>query len=287
MFENSSPLHIKKMFCLSGKENEICQMYQQGLTTYQIAKKFNVSQKSIYNKLKKRNMVLREKGKRYLLESDKEKIISLYKTGYSILALCKKFNCSWLTVKSLLDRENVPKIKPTIFKTARKNKWGELGPKIEKLFNKGITVRQISQELGTSISTIRYYIRLKGLTRNPILNNRHTFAKSDLVIELYTKNLLSKAKIAKQLRCGVNTVSRVLQENNIASREKLIEEKIKKLYEQGLTYEKIGQKMGMSVSGISHFVKNKGWHRKQISKTTNLSYSTIQKILIQEGGYNA
>ena len=200
MFENSSPLHIKKMFCLSGKENEICQMYQQGLTTYQIAKKFNVSQKSIYNKLKKRNMVLREKGKRYLLESDKEKIISLYKAGYSILALSEKFNCSWLTVKNLLNRENVPKIKPTIFKTARKSKWVKLGPKIEKLFNKGITVRQISQELGASISTIRYYIWLKGWTRNPILNNRHTFTKSDLVIELYTKNLLSKAKIAKQLR---------------------------------------------------------------------------------------
>jgi uncharacterized protein YjcR len=82
-------------------------MYKDGMSSVQIAKKYNVSTGSVLLLLKKFNIFLRGRRKRFCF-LDTQKMIEMYVSGISSKAIADKYNVRCCTILRQLREANIP-----------------------------------------------------------------------------------------------------------------------------------------------------------------------------------
>jgi len=266
-------------FVLKGKETEICQMYKAGLNTYEIAKNMGVTSKSIYNVLINQG-IPRRNYRGYKLESVKKELIALYNQGIPVTTLAKKYGCSSSTITFLLKKEKVPVRPRSLALANRKPKVGRLMRQeavIKKLYDQGLSYADIGKQVGTRLEHIGHFARARGWTRPRAIHKNSFIPQTNLILKLFTEEHLNALKIAEKIGCGQITVLKILKQNGIVCRD-YVESNIKKLYDQGLSYEEIGKRLGRTRSGICRFVQSRGWTRPGREKNRKM-YQTKASIL--------
>lgn len=92
------------------KYKEVEELYNSGMSTYQLAKHYNCNRKYIVTYMK-RNWIKRRKDYSDpvypILLENKEIIIDMYKTYTSIKPIAKHFNCSGWTIQHFMDKEGI------------------------------------------------------------------------------------------------------------------------------------------------------------------------------------
>lgn len=264
-------------FVLCGKEEQVCRMYQRGFNAYEIANKFRVSSKSIYRCLEKQG-IPRKRYRGYCLKPVKKDLVKLYQKGIPLASLAKKFDCCYETIISFLKNEGVPKRPTDSILAHKKPKIGRLMRQesfIEELYRKGLSYEDIGKKVGARSENICHFVRERGWTRARAIHKNSFIPQTDLILKLYKKEHLSASKIAQKIGCDSTTVRRILKSNGITARDYL-EANIKKLYDQGLSYKEIGERLGKDITGICHFVKSRGWTRPVIKRDRS-TYRTKAK----------
>ena len=139
---------------------DVRRMYQDGISARQIAKAFNKSPATICRYLKKENIIL-AKGKRYLLEKDKDKIIEEYKNGVSVAILCEKYHCYRTTIADLLKHEGITPNRNRI----RRRTLFSFTSEIKSLYDQGAPYKDIAKKYGVNLSSISRFVKNKKWTR--------------------------------------------------------------------------------------------------------------------------
>lgn len=203
-----------KAGALKGKEKIMCDMYQNGMSIYRIADALKTTPKTVYFKLRKNGIVLRENS--FLLDPQKDEIIELYKNGYSIKSIAKKYECCREAVARLLKREGFSR-KTSGVKSARAGRLMKLSPIIKKLYDEGYLSKEIAQKIGTTESGICHFIKARGWTRTVAKKKAKTktFFKKDLIKKLYTQDHLSIPEIARKVELSLPSVRKVLHEMEV------------------------------------------------------------------------
>jgi hypothetical protein len=97
------------------------------------------------------------------------------------------------------------------------------------------------------------------------------------IIKEYKKGV-SVANFCEKYHCYRTIVADLLKREGVALHTKRIKRgvlydftcEIKSLYEQGKPFKAIAKKYGVTISGVSRFLKNKGWNRSQLDKLESL-----------------
>jgi DNA invertase Pin-like site-specific DNA recombinase len=80
-------------------EKKVLDLYEEGLSIDKIRKKLSIGKNTVHRILRRNNVVTRSVGGKPRLSLDqKKKIKSLYESGVNTKVLCKKFNCSRVTI---------------------------------------------------------------------------------------------------------------------------------------------------------------------------------------------
>lgn len=87
------------------KEQKIIQEYKEGYSMKNIGDKYNISNTTVFNVLKRNNIVSRTNGGIYHL--DETLILALYKEGKSSQEIANKFNVCCHTITNILDKNGV------------------------------------------------------------------------------------------------------------------------------------------------------------------------------------
>jgi group I intron endonuclease len=98
---------------------ELVRLYQEGKTTRQLAKMFDVEKTMVIGRLKSSGVTLRlsprearaakltAEGKEYLLHLDNQELINLYLEGNSLDKIARKFECTSGTIRTRLLKEGI------------------------------------------------------------------------------------------------------------------------------------------------------------------------------------
>ena len=143
---------------------------------------------------------------------------------------------------------------------------------IQKMYQDGMSYREIARLFNKPPSTIYYYLK----KQNTPMRKGKPFClekDKDKIIEEYKKGV-SLAILCEKYHCYRTTVADLLKREGVAPHTKRIKRgvlydftcEIKHLYEQGKPLKTIAKKYGVTISGVSRFVKNKGWNRSQLDK---------------------
>lgn len=97
-----------------------------------------------------------ERNQIYGTEHLEDKIISLYKEGKTYQEICDHLNCSTSTVKRFLDKNNISP-RAALCRSALSAK--EKLPLADELISKGFSMRDISNKLNVSYSSLTYHYR--------------------------------------------------------------------------------------------------------------------------------
>lgn len=143
---------------------------------------------------------------------------------------------------------------------------------IQKMYQDGMSYREIARLFNKPPSTIYYYLK----KQNTPMRKGKPFClekDKDKIIEEYKKGV-SVAILCEKYHCYRTTVADLLKRNGITPNRNRTKRRtlfaftseIKSLYDQGKQYKDIAQKYGVDLSTISRFVKARGWNRSQPNK---------------------
>jgi len=132
--------------------DEIKSLYNQGWTQGALGEKYNASNETIANLLKREGVQMRTQSEAKKKITDPkviDEIKSLYNQGWTPDALGEKYNVSRETIDKLLKREGVQM--RTISEALRKRHGLELDDEkvVDLFFNSGWEIRQIAREFNT------------------------------------------------------------------------------------------------------------------------------------------
>lgn len=135
---------------------KIAQLYEEGYSTREIGKMFNIDNKSVQRWLIKQGVERRPYGSRVKKE-DIPEICSLYEKGWSSRKIGKRFNLHCNTVLDVLHKNNI-EVRPNIPQITDDDLRH-----IVDLYSSGMTYREISKQTGKSGKIIKraldkYYV---------------------------------------------------------------------------------------------------------------------------------
>jgi DNA-binding CsgD family transcriptional regulator len=96
------------------------------------------------------------KNQKYGTEHLENEIISMYKEGKSFQEISDYLNCSTSTIKRFLDKNNIS-TRAALCRSSIAVK--EKLPVVDELINKGFSMKEISEKLNVSYSTLTYHYR--------------------------------------------------------------------------------------------------------------------------------
>ncbi len=269
-------------------ELEIIELYQQGFSTVEIGRKLVFSRKSILNKLKKHKVEIREKKASEKIFSNEECLVikRLYQEGFSAVRIGKLFNVKGVTISKLLKEEKTEKVIYSIKSLTLKQRLQAI-----ELYYQGFSSVEIGRKFNANHRYILKILNSKGIT---IRKRQKTLTEEqkNQIIELYRQGI-SCRKIAILIgNVSEVFINKFLSANNITIRDRnehkkadelSQEQKIKiiKLYEQGLSPEKIAITIGGIVSEgfIRAFLKKNNIVLRVNDDYRKLSKTDKNKIL--------
>ena len=129
------------------RNKKIIELYNSGLSLREVGERVNLTKQQILNILNKNN-IKTQSSKEAILNSKKEddqKIINLYKKGYSKTQICNKLSISYQRINSAFKRMKIKYIPPDYFvrddeklkkiKTYALNNPNKTQEEIAKIFN--------------------------------------------------------------------------------------------------------------------------------------------------------
>ena len=266
---------------------EIIGMYQKGIPIIKIAKEFDCSFVPIERILKENRIKIRPasfyiKGKTPHNKSnlDKEKVIDLYKEGFTLGEVAKKLDCSDTPIKRILKEQGVTIRDHGYYMKGKipHNKLHLPEQEIIKLHNQDISGFQISKKFGCTHNVIH-----KILKKNNIkIRNRGFYIKGkpslqrlikneQIVVDMYNQNI-SGMKIAEKFGCNDTVIYGILKRNGVKVKKlgfhlkgkpspkklHLPEQEVIAMYNQHLPGKVIAKKFGCSAPIIYMILKRNG-----------------------------
>lgn len=134
--------------------NELCNLYQQGMSSIKLSKKYNITTNAIFYFLKKNKIPARPIKK--LNKEQVQQICNSYCDGRSILSLSKQFNVCHGSITYLLKRNNI-----SIRITTKLTK--EQREEICDLYKKGYNSTQLSKQFNVSQANISGILRRRNV----------------------------------------------------------------------------------------------------------------------------
>ncbi|MEK6880899.1 MAG: helix-turn-helix domain-containing protein [Nanoarchaeota archaeon] len=168
---------------------EVVRLYNnEKLSTYAIADIFKLSQSSIYELLKRRNILFRKKPKPII---SGDVLISEYKNGKTVRKIAENYKIRIAVIYKIL-KQNKVELRCDY---GPKYKWSKLRPRIIELFNLGKSRKEIAQILNIQKSYVYiilkdagYKIGLKSRTKHDV--NQNFFEKINCEANAYFLGLL-------------------------------------------------------------------------------------------------
>lgn len=211
-------------------------------------------------------------------EERKERVVELYDLGVRTEEIAKKLDISIGTtiryVKQLKKEGRIQSRKLIESIDKKENK-----EKTAKLYNSGVKIREIAENIGVSVGTINRYIKeLKEEGKVRVINKEEVEKR---ILELYNQGVEIK-EIAESLKIPVGTINiytKKLRKEGIIQSRKIIKsiemeetkERILKLYNQGIKIEEIAKKLDLSDSTVYRAIRKLNDER--------MSHVTINKYM--------
>lgn len=127
-------------------QEEFINLYKEGLSIRDIAKKYNVSKNSV-SSLVQEKMELRPKTKIY---EHKKEIVDLFLKGYNPNQISKLLNLSYSGIKNILTKEGL--LNPS-------REFEHLANTFIKEYKEGISANEIANKHNVSVQTVINYLR--------------------------------------------------------------------------------------------------------------------------------
>ena len=137
--------------------NEWIILYQNGMTTGKIAKKYNTTSATVLRKLKCNNINIKQKRNN---KEDIKKWIELYNQGFTISEISKQYNVCTGTIGWQLKKNNI-KIRPRGVDSP-KSKYLKFKDEWSELYDSGATVKEISKKYNVPFTNIQRILRING-----------------------------------------------------------------------------------------------------------------------------
>ena len=188
-----------------------------------------------------------------LTSNDIKEIIDGYKSGMSIADLERKTNILYDTIRRCLIKNGV-KIRPTGVKDQ------EQINKIVQMYNSGVSFTELGRKFNVNHDTIKKYLIDNGVKLRPV--GVKDQEQIDKIVQMHNSGVPVE-KLGKKFNVSHNTIRLILKKNGAkfrAYRFKNIEsgsvDKIKEMYENGMTFKEIAKKLNVDVQVLRRYLKN-------------------------------
>ena len=205
----------------------------------------------------------------------KEFLENLYiKQGLSMAQIAEQLNIPRSVVQCYVEKYKLKK-EDSSYKIDR--------DLLEKYIKEGLTITEISKKFGCSDNVIRDRIKTYGIK----FERRKYNINSEELKDLYIDKKMSIGKIAQKFGCSDLIVRIRLKEFGLRDekgkeRVKVDESTLKKLIEQGLTYEEVAEKTGLKVNTVANKARKLGL-KKPVSRISQVSYRELFILYIKKG----
>jgi len=149
------------------QDKQIADLYQQGLTTYQIGERFGASPTPVTNALKRQGIPLRHGGKQPNWEGTPEQraqVVAWYQAGDAIQTIGRRLRCRWETIIQALEDAGIER-RP--FGADSRAFTDDQIPEIAREYEAGARLTELGEKYGTSGVTIKNYLVGYGLKMRP------------------------------------------------------------------------------------------------------------------------
>ncbi len=271
------------------QEQEVIKLYSKGKTIKFIAKKYEVNIMTISKLLKRNNIEIRLLMNRKIFDTQEKEIIELYNKSWPTSEIAKKFDLANSSVIRVL-KENelyhrirgLKKPNPPIIPEKECTR-------IILLYQQGLSVTKLAAKYGVMPGTIKRILDLNYIKiRQPEYYNKKLFDKDSPKILLLYKKGMPISQIAKKFRVKSGAIKRILIKNNVELRpqgyyqKKLTEKEdaeIIKLYQQGITKEKIAGLFYISTPAITEALKRNNIESRKYSHCIKVTEDIEKEII--------
>lgn len=282
-----APLKPQQYHILDNELKKLEKLYQSDMTLTEIAESLKVGRRTLQQKI--RELGWKRKPRLKKKSTDANKIKELIDLGVSDKDIQKKLNIGRFVLSRykkelglyVEDEKKIAKGKRGVTNREYYKRTGErpesplLTNILEKhkkevisLLKEGTLRTEIAKKYNVSRSTVFNFIHLYGI-KAPIKQ------KCDNQEKFITKALQqgkTLEEIAQTLNCHPYTISRYIRKKGLKCSQKKVIKKsflnnqkdlIHRLYNQGLSYVEIGQKLNVSKASIYQFIKRFNLNRPQ------------------------
>lgn len=197
-----------------GNDAEIAALYLAGETGYSIARRFGVTDPTIYRALKRQGITRRPGGQRTNwvdTEDNRKALVAAYENGESIRTIAQRLRINMRRVTQVLDEAGL--------------RWRHPGGKprfsdkeaaeFARAYQTGETLTQIGKRYGVAAQVVRRYLIRAGVTIRPV--GAPAFWTEDRKAEAVRRyrDREQLKDIAAAMGCGTATLTRTLVELGI------------------------------------------------------------------------
>lgn len=250
-------------------DKEMIRMYQEGYSSVEIGKTLGVSYTTVLSVLKERRIKKRKSGKKTIpfTWKDKDKIITQYKNGMSVLNISKFFKVGRERIEEVLKENHTPKRDITEY---NRKVPKEQEKKIAKLYTEKVPVKELAEKYMVDTTTVRKVLRRQNVKLKTIKDLRKFTEKEEKEIIKEYKKGITIDTLSKRYSCQKRTITSVLKRNNITIRNiqyqkkqfQAKEDEIINLYKQGIRTRKIAVMLDVSYNKLLELLKNKNLLKK-------------------------
>lgn len=240
------------------------------MTLVEIAKELNCSPSLV--KIKAGHLKLKKFSKYSFLTKDF--LEDLYiKQNLSMTQISKKLNIGRGAVQMYIEKYKLKK-EDSSYKIDK--------DLLKKYVEEGRTITSISKELGCSEYVISGRIKTYGIK----FKRRKYSINPEELKDLYVNKKIPIRKIAQEFGCS-DLIIRIrlkelgLRDEKGKERLQIDEITLKKLIEQGLTYKKVAEKMGLKVSTVANKARKLGF-KKPKNKLYEASYEELYNMYVNK-----
>ena len=181
----------KHQSTIKERNENIIKDFKSGMQhPHELAKKYNLSERSIYFILKSAGISLRKNNKlKYIPRNNK--IIADFKSGMTLNELSEKYNLSPATVGKIVRDGGM------CARNAISDNHSKSVSMVVDYYNKGLTRKEIADRLNTSIANVCILLKEVGITKKSEMLDRNANIINDFMSGLSRRELSSKYNISK------------------------------------------------------------------------------------------
>ena len=211
---------------------QICDRYKAGNTVREISRALCVPMNEVENQLTKANLLGSP-------DVERERLCNLQKRGMSVCEISKRCGLNIATVKA------------TLSDTKTERKLLDVGA-MKALYEEGATLKELADQYGVSIGTVRDRLAKAGTSIRPRYNQSGAELDTDEILVLYADGL-TLTEIAKKAGTSVKTVcSRVKEHASEMAAFKT--DHVRARYAKGASIKGIAKSAKMSVKDVLKIV---------------------------------